>query len=533
MASEVGTGPGPRRTGSGRHDPMPPQLTDRFNLNSAAGLSRLPGVTTRLALSSGAIEGIRLDTGVTAFLGVPYAAPPVGELRFRPPAPVEPWDGVRPATALGPAPVQGAPAPGRFLADLSSPNQSEDCLNLNVWTPSAEPGARLPVMVWIYGGAFVSGSNAVPAYDGSRLAARGVVVVGINYRLGLLGWLRCPAIGATGGQALADQRAALDWVQHEIAAFGGDPGNVTVFGESAGAASIAAHLAAKATGGFARAVLQSGSYNLMSSVAEADDTAAKVLSHLGVPADQLRDLPLETLMAAQEAATPRSGGVFYRPVADGDLVPEDPGGALAVGVGVPVLCGTNRHEMGFFWGRDERFDDVTDDQLRSLVGRWHEHPDDVVSTYRRARILSKEPVGNRDLAVAIGSDWSFRAASAALARWQSTSAPAHMYRFDWESPLFDGLIGAAHVLEVPFVFGTYDHPTVAAFTGHDRRPEEVAALSNELAGSWVAYATDGHPGWPRYESRRRITRTFGGPRKTMEGPNHVELALWDPRHLHR
>ncbi|MDH5288767.1 MAG: carboxylesterase family protein [Acidimicrobiia bacterium] len=129
-------------------------------------------MTTRLALSSGAIEGIRLDTGITAFLGVPYAAPPVGDRRFRPPAPMEPWEGVRPAASLGAAPMQGAPAPGRFLADLSSPYQSEDCLNLNVWTPSADPAARLPVMVWIYGGAFVAGSNAVPAYDGSRLAAR-------------------------------------------------------------------------------------------------------------------------------------------------------------------------------------------------------------------------------------------------------------------------------------------------------------------------------------------------------------------------
>lgn len=490
-------------------------------------------MTTRLTLSSGVIEGTRLDTGVIAYLGVPYAAPPVGDLRFRPPAPVEPWEGVRPATASGPAPMQAAPAPGRFLADLSSPHQGEDCLNLNVWTPSADPAARLPVMVWIYGGAFVAGSNAVPAYDGSRLAARGVVVVSINYRLGVLGWLRCPAIGATGNEALADQRAALDWVQREIAGFGGDPGNVTVFGESAGATSIATHLAAGATGGFARAVLQSGSYNLVSSVAEADDTAGRVLSHLGVPAEKLRELPVEALMAAQDAATPRSGGVFYRPVTDGGLVPDDPGGVLAAGLGVPVLCGTNRHEMGFFWGRDERFDQVTDDQLRSLVGRWHEHPDDVVSTYRRARTLSKEPVGNRDLAIAIGSDWTFRAASAAVAGWQAASGPAHMYRFDWESPLFDGLIGAAHVLEVPFVFGTYDHPTIAGFTGHDRWPEQVAALSDEMAGAWVAYATNGDPGWPRYDNRRRVTRTFGGPRKTMDGPNHLELALWDPRHLHR
>ena len=388
-------------------------------------------------------------------------------------------------------------------------------------------------MVWFYGGAFVAGSNAVPAYDGSRLAARGVVVVSVNYRLGLLGWLRCPAIGATGNEGLADQRAALDWVQAEIAAFGGDPGNVTVFGESAGATSIATHLAAGATGGFRRAILQSGSYNLVSSVDEADATAARVLSELGVPADQLRQLPVGTLMAAQEAATPRSGGVFYRPVTDGDLVPEDPAAVLAAGVGRPVLCGTNRHEMGFFFGRDERFDQVTDEQLTSLVGRWHDHPAEVISTYRRARNLSKEPTGNRDLALAIASDWTFRAASVALAGWQGTAGTAHLYRFDWESPLFDGLIGAAHVLEVPFVLGTYDHPSIAGFTGHDRSPEQVAALSEEMGRAWAAYATSGNPGWARYEPKRRITRTFGGPRKTVDAPNQVELALWDPRALHR
>lgn len=488
---------------------------------------------TRITVSTGQLEGAVLANGVTAFLGVPYAAPPTGPRRFQAPSPAEPWEGVRPAKALGASPHQAAPSPGRMLADLSVPVQSEDCLNLNVWTPSPDPQARLPVLVWIYGGAFVTGSNAVPAYDGSRLAARGAVVVGINYRLGVFGWLRCPAIGASGNQGLADQRAALAWIRQEIAAFGGDPGNVTVFGESAGAASIAALLASGATEGFDRAILQSGSYNLVSSIDQADDTAARVVAQLAVEPARLMELPASALMEAQDTATPRSGGVFYRPVTDGDLVPENPAKALAAGIDRPILCGTNRHEMGFFWGRDERFDTMTPEQLRSIVQRWHDHPDEVITTYRRARTLSREPLHPRALAFAIGSDWTFRAASVALAGWQAGRAGSHVYRFDWESPLYGGMIGAAHVLEVPFVFGTYDHPTVADFTGVSTNPAKVAAISDEMARAWIGYATNGNPGWPRYQLPKRPTRIFGGSKRVVNGPNQVELDLWDPMDLQR
>ncbi len=483
--------------------------------------------------SFGALQGAPADGGVTAYLGVPYAAAPIGSRRFQLPQPPQRWDGVRPAQQNGFSPLQGGPTPGRVVADLSCPAQDEDCLNLNIWTPAPDPQARLPVLVWIYGGAFVTGSNSVPAYNGARLAARGVVVVGLNYRLGVLGWLRCPSIGASGNQGLADQRAALAWVQQEIAAFGGDPVNVTVFGESAGAASIAMHLAAGETSGFRRAILQSGSYNLAASVDEADDAAARVLDHLGVTPQDLVSLPPAALIEAQDVATPRSAGVFYRPVTDGDLVPEDPAAKLTQGVDVPVICGTNRHEMGFFWGRDERFDEVSDQFLTAMVGRWSNHPVEVIETYRRARRVSQEPTDIRSLAVAIGSDWTFRAASMALAGWQSTGAGSHAYRFDWESPLFDGLVGAAHVLEVPFVFSTYAHPTVASFTGTKLRPDQAAALSEEVAAAWVGFARSGDPGWPRYNLQARPTRVFGGSTTILNGPNRIELDLWDPRDLHR
>jgi len=490
----------------------------------------------------GALRGVALPGPVSGFLGVPYAAPPLGPLRFAAPAPAASWEGVRPADRPGYAPIQGSPSPGRFVADLSSPAESEDCLNLSIWTPSADPAARLPVLVWFHGGAFIAGSNSVPAYDGTRLAARGAVVVGVNYRLGLFGWLRAEALGADGNQGMADQVAALAWVRREIAAFGGDPDNVTVFGESAGATCIALHLAALAGGSsggapsapFRRAVLQSGSFNLVSTLDEAADTTNRILADLGVDVAALRELPTDALRAAQDRATPRSGGVFYRPVTDGGLVPVDPGAALASGtVPIPVLCGTNRHEMGFFWGREERFDTVSDQFLAAMVARWHDDPAGLVDTYRSARAARGEASDNRSVAIAIGNDFTFRAASMTLAGWQSSGPGAHAYRLDHASPLHDGLVGAAHVLDVPLVFGTYDHPTVAAFTGFDRDPGRVAAVSDEMASAWIAFATTGDPGWAPYDTVRRTTRTFGGDAVTVEDPEGVELRQWDARRIHR
>ncbi len=390
-------------------------------------------------------------------------------MRFPPPQPPPRWEGVRPALVHGPAPIQGAPSPGRFLADLSSPHQSEDCLTLSIWTPAADGAARLPVLVWFYGGAFVAGSTSVPA-------------------------------------------------------------------------SIAAHLAGPAVPVFRRAILQSGSFNLVNSVAQAEDTAARILAHLGVEPAALRGLPTEVLRGAQDAATPRAGGVFYRPVADGEMVPLDPAAALADGTAggarVPLLCGTNRDEMGFFWGRDPSFDHITDDTLATLAVRWHPQGETALAVYRRARTERGEAVDNRALAMAMGGDWSFRVASMGLAGWQSTRADTFAYRMDLASPLHDGLVGAAHVLDVALVMGTYDHPTVAAFTGYDVDPEPVAQVSEAMGSAWVSFATTGNPGWAHYELTDPQTRIFGGGTgpgsegltdTLIRDPQGEELRQWDPR----
>jgi para-nitrobenzyl esterase len=288
--------------------------------------------------SYGALRGTQLE-GVVAFKGIPFAKPPVGDLRWAAPERPEPWTGTRDATAYGPASLQAQSPISTMMGMTFAEGTSEDCLFLNVWTPGADGGKR-PVMVFIHGGAFVIGAGSQTMYTGEHLARRGdVVVVTINYRLGALGFLRLGGatggnVPATGNEAILDQVAALEWVASEIAAFGGDPGNVTVFGESAGSISIAALLASpRAKGLFRRAILQSGSANLISSAGAADEVGSLIVTDLGVGADAaaLRAVPAERVREAQDRATPRAGGVSYAPVADGDVVAADPFAAIADG----------------------------------------------------------------------------------------------------------------------------------------------------------------------------------------------------------
>ncbi|MEZ5237342.1 MAG: carboxylesterase family protein, partial [Acidimicrobiales bacterium] len=283
-----------------------------------------------------------------------------------------------------------------------------------------------------------------------------------------------------------------------------------------------------------RVVLQSGAYNLIGTVDEADATVERLERHLGTPPASWRSLSTEQLREAQDVATPRSGGVFYRPVADGVRLPAEPAAQLQRNSPpVGMLIGSNAEEYGFFWGRDERFDTVSDEQLLSIIGRWHTEPREVVDRYRRARQERGEPADNRSIGLVAAGDVMFRVPSMALAGWHSSRAATFAYRFDWASPLYGGLIGAAHVLEVPFVFGTYDHPTVAAYTGFDVRPDAVAALSEEVASAWVRFASTGDPGWPRYDVAERTTRIFDAASRLERDPAGPERQCWDPTALRR
>ncbi|MDH4146102.1 MAG: carboxylesterase family protein [Acidimicrobiia bacterium] len=478
-----------------------------------------------LTVSTGSLRGRRDPDGVHFFGGVPFADPPLGAQRFAPPRPPSPWTATRDATAHGPGARQAAAGPGRALVDLGVPAESEDCLTVAVWTPTTDPAAALPVLVWVHGGAFVIGSSSVAVYDGGHLAARGAVVVGVNYRLGLQGWLRCDALGATGNQGLADQIAALEWVQREITAFGGDPANVTVFGESAGAASVAAHLARGGDLPFRRAILQSGAHNLTKSVEEADALGAKALEAVGGDAQRLTTMSADELAQLQEQIAPRAAGVAFGPVRDGDLVPVDPLAAIAAGsaAGIPIVAGTNRDEMGFFWGRDERFDVVSGEHLAGMLARWTDRPDAVLAAYRTARAGRGEPTDTRALAMALGADWTFRVPVSQLADAQSAHAPVHSYRFDWPSPRYEGLVGAAHTLELPFVFGTFQRPECAEFVGDG---PAAAALSDVIATAWVDFARHGDPGWPAFDPAGRATRIFDAECRVESDPAGDERRAW-------
>jgi para-nitrobenzyl esterase len=312
-----------------------------------------PVIETRRGRVRGTVEG-----DVRVFRGIPFAKPPVGPQRFGAPEAPEPWPGVRDATRFGPASHQASRPLAPILGILVD-EESEDCLTLNVWTPAPGDGARRPVMVWIHGGAWVIGSGSERTYDASHLVRRGdVVVVTINYRLGPFGFLRTRELGGgldtTGNEAMLDQVAALEWVRDEIAAFGGDPGNVTVLGESAGSVNIACLLTMpRARGLFHRAVLQSGSLNLTRPPSMALAAARQVLAELGIApehAHRLRDVPAKDLMAAANAVAGRSVIPPFSPVADGELIPARPFATIGEGAarGVPLLVGTNLEEMKLY-----------------------------------------------------------------------------------------------------------------------------------------------------------------------------------------
>lgn len=498
--------------------------------------------------SYGAVQGTSGD-GVEVYRGIPFARPPVGELRFRPPERLEPWDGVLDASGFRAAPLQadstGSPLDG--IVTFAYPEQDEDCLTLNIWTPAAD-GRRRPVMVWIHGGGFVNGAGSLPMYDGSQLARNGdVVVVTLNYRLGVFGFLHLDSLcgeefGASGNQGLFDQVAALEWVRGEIGAFGGDPTNVTLFGQSAGALSIATMMSMpETTGLFEKAILQSSRFDYLQTPEPASEVAERVLRELGLTpedAGRLREIPAQQLIEAQDRVAPRNSGAVFGPVADGERVPADLFSAFADGdaASVSVLIGTNEDEMKLSITRDPATENMSEAQLLSAVTRLlggsdhEERAAAAIETYRSARLEREEDVAPRELLSAIATDVTYRAPALRLAEMQAKHTPGYTYIFDWPSPAQGGAPGATHLLEVPFVFGTYAHPHLRDFCGSDAAAEE---LSNTMQEAWVRFARFGSPStptlpeWPAYEPGQRWTMRLGAASSTEEHPREDERAFWD------
>ncbi|WP_460445453.1 carboxylesterase/lipase family protein [Angustibacter aerolatus] len=479
----------------------------------------------------GRVRGERRD-GVARFLGVPYAAPPVGARRFAAPEPPQPWDGVRDATAFGPTPpAAGYQAPfDTILTSTQVPG--DDWLTVNVWTP--DPGAAgLPVMVWIHGGAFVNGSSAVATYGGQAFARDGVVLVTLNYRLGVEGFAALPDAPANRG--LLDQLAALEWVRDNAAAFGGHPARVTVFGESAGAMSITTLLGLpQATGLFAQAITQSGAAQAAADPADAALVTRELGTALGlddVRATTLADVDPARLLAAQRrvsqalttgpdpvrfGASVVAGLMAFVPVVDGDVVPVHPQAALAAGASadVPLLTGTTTEEFRFFLAPPGITASLPAAALPMVLAA-QGVPASVVDVYRAHR----PDASPGDLLAAIVTDRYFRAPSIAVVEARPRDR-SWVYELAWRSPRLG--LGAAHAVDVPFVFDALAAEGTAGLLGDD--PPQ--ALADRVHCAWVAFATDGDPGWAPYGDDRAV-HVFDEPAdRLVHAPRDDERALW-------
>lgn len=493
------------------------------------------------ATEEGEIVGFKPTPRVIHFRGVPYAAPPFGSLRFKAPQPHEPWDGPRDASVTGPTPPQEEAAfrgPRFNYRGAVFPRwvRGVDILNLNIWTPGLD--GSLPVMVWIHGGAFSHGNGALPIYDGVRFAERDVVLVTINYRLGMEGFLKLE--GGNSNVGIRDQIAALRWIRRNIARFGGDPENVTIFGESAGAVSVALLMASPLTHGlFHKAISQSGIGPYLSSEAEAESTASKFADFVesSPTTEALGTLSQEQMLKASvryAASQPTGfaaseGPLMVGPYADGEVLPVGIESDLARFYSrVPSIWGFNSDEANLFLVPNGAVDAITEDQLFGRVSAIHSDPSQVVAHYSAQ--LSDGAIPGEILS-RIETWYTFgRNTVAAAEAMASVGAPTWLYEFTWRSPQLGGRIGAAHMMEIPFVFDNLAHPNIPAMVGDDP-PRELA---DAMQGSWVEFARSSEPGWPAYTGGggRGQVRLFDEASADVSGRYVQELELWAGRAAH-
>ncbi|WP_433381694.1 carboxylesterase/lipase family protein [Actinoplanes sp. CA-142083] len=476
--------------------------------------------TPEVTLKAGALRG-RWESEVAVFRGIPYAAPPVGANRFAAPQPAGGWDGVRPATAFGPS----APQAGETTGD--------DWLTVNVWSPDPGPAAGLPVLVWIHGGAYTIGKSSSPEYDGGHLARDGhVVLVTFNYRLGMEGFAHLA--GAPDNRGLLDQVAALEWVRDNIAAFGGDPAKVTVFGESAGGGSVAALLAMPRAAGLFRGAIAQSVPGTFFSRELAAEIAAACAAEVGLDATvtdlaevdpALLALAGDAVMAAAAKRTERWGPAAYRsvllaPVVDGEVLPATPWQALRAGAAreVALLAGHTRDEQRLFTAFG---DPATPEEAATALDLLAPAPDGA----RRYRVAYPDAAPDR-LHELVHSDWLFRMPSVHLADAQlAGGGRAHFYELTWPAPGMGGIFGACHGLDVPLVFGNLTAGQPALLIGDDPGSDALE-LSAWMRAAWTAFAADGDPGWPAYTPDRQLTQIFDVPGAVAAYPEHRSHLIW-------
>ncbi len=487
--------------------------------------------------SSGRLEG-EAEGDVLVFRGIPFAKPPVGPLRFRPPEPPDPWTGIRAATSFGPGGPQGV-NPVEAVLPVFVPETSEDCLYLNVFTPGTT--GKRPVLVWIHGGGNITGAGSQLLYDGSELVRRDdVVVVTLNYRLGIFGFLHGRSIAGeafptSGNEALLDQVAALQWVQREIAAFGGDPDNVTIAGESAGGTNVAALMGVPAARGlFHKAIMQSsGTVGHHLSIERAARVFSAILDAAGLTAaeaGQLRELSGEALLDLQTRVGMVNGA--FGPVIDGDVLPRSTYEAIEDGetAGVPIIVGNVRDEMAVFGLMDPSLPGLDEAGLLAraealTAGRGQE----AIDLYRTERQVDGKALPPPALWSAMLTDHDFFVPAMRFAEFQSDQAPSYAYLFTWQSPIMGGVFGSIHGIDLPFMWGLHNDLGLVSLVGDLTAAEPLSTMFQDAL---LGFARTGDPAtsalaWPVYAPPRRATMIFDRRSMTQDAPREAERQFWD------
>lgn len=516
----------------------------------AAGLlmsGRLKAMTDAGAAAGAVVETTAgklrgtMHQGVHAFKGVRYGAPTGGAARFLPPRKPVPWSGVRDALEYGPRAPQldsqfrGVVPPEVEVMDPGGP-MSEDCLCLNIWTAGLGAGQKKPVMVWLHGGGYTTGSGAFIIYDGTELARKhDVVAISLNHRLGVFGFTYLPELGGeqfaqASNAGMLDIVAALEWVRDNIAAFGGDPGNVTIFGQSGGGGKVSTLMAMPpAHGLFHRAIVESGAAVTGVPRERATKSAAGYMEKLGLQTNQvakLQQLPMEQLLKVMGEMSgngmPGSGSLVMAPVVDGRSLPSDPFNptAPALSKDIPLLIGTVETEVTFF--PHQILDPIDDASLHAHVkqilrGADDGKVDELIAVYRKGRPRAS----NTDLYLIIASDATFRQGVLIEADRKAAQhgAPVYQYYFTWRSPVRDGKLRTFHTLEIPFVFDNVDAAKSMTGSGKDRY-----ALAAQVSGAWTAFARTGNPNhaglphWPPFDETKRAVMILNDRCEAVDDP---------------